>query len=140
MAKFKVTIDTSAYKPCKDEVTNSIMYAMNGWKTTEHSYREVMWRLRSFAGYGFYEVMTDSEYEKFLKWKNKRSNRIVVNKDNWYEVRLPVIAMGYANLDRNIEELKKNGNTTLDFANLFDIRQGGMRHFKGCYMLITRID
>lgn len=144
MAKFKVIIDTRKYKPYKDEVANSIMYAMNGWQTTEHSYREVMWRLRSFAGYGIqglYEGELKGELvNKHSKWWNKKDNRIVVDKDVWYDVRLPVIAMGYVDLNKKIEELKKNGNTTLDFADLFDIRQGRRTHFKGCYMLITRIN
>lgn len=30
MAKFKVTIDTSKYKPCDKFATNRLMYAMDG--------------------------------------------------------------------------------------------------------------
>lgn len=30
MEKFKTIINTKAYKPCLDSVTNTIMYAMDG--------------------------------------------------------------------------------------------------------------
>ena len=138
MAQFKVIINTNNYRPCNDITTNLIMYAMNGWTITEHSYNEVLWRLRSFIGYGLFEDEYEKQGDKYYKWLNKKNNRIVVNKDFWYRVELPVIAMGYIDCNELIKQLKKDGNITLDFSLCFDTRQNRAKNFKGCYMTIFR--
>lgn len=50
MAKFKVTINTFGYKLCGDFSSDRVIYAMDNWTSTEHSYLEVLFRLRTFIG------------------------------------------------------------------------------------------
>ena len=140
MATFKVMIDTSNYKPCKDETTNSIMYALNGWNSIEHNYNEVLWRLRDFAGYGLFENEWNKWGSAYLKWHNRKNNKIIISNNLQYRVEIPVIAMGYIDCNKLVEQLKRNGKTTFDFSELFDLRQGRVRNFKGCYMEIIKIN
>lgn len=87
MARYKVIINTDSYKKkrCSKKnwepgTMNDYMEAINGWHTTEHSLREVMWRLQMFQGQGFpiseYDTEKDELSERYRKWESKKCNTI----------------------------------------------------------------
>lgn len=139
MAKFKVTIDTSKYKPCDKFATNRLMYAMDGWTTTESSYKEVLFRLRTFFGRDLYEDEWSKWGKQYEKWLSKKSNHIIINNDI-YSIVLPGIPMNYIDFDKYINEIKSTGKVIIELDKTFDIRQSGSSYLKGCFMKIEKLE
>lgn len=94
------------------------MRAINGWRTTESSLKEVKWRLSYFAGRTYTTDVwnstlgcVDSKYEAWIK---KRCNKIkyydiLCDIERVSSVQAPGMAQGYVDIDKEIEKLKENG-------------------------------
>lgn len=87
MAKYKVSINTDSYicKKCSKRnrepgTVNDFMIALNGWHTTEHNIKQVLWRLFMFQGDSFpsseWNEAKDGISDVYLQWKNRRCNEI----------------------------------------------------------------
>lgn len=157
MAKYKVTINTDAYKcrACSKKdwepgTMNDYMIALNGWNTTENSLREVMWRLEMFHGNDF----VNSEWtanprtetglsDRYTKWRNKRCNTVTYfdrlcgfkrrQRPSGYG-----FMQGYFSIEETIQKLKKDGTVKIPFSYLYDTRQY-YKGMNGCYMEITKV-
>lgn len=136
MAKFKVTINTFGYKPCGDFSSDRVIYAMDNWTSIEHSYLEVLFRLRTFIGCNLSAGERSKWGDKYEKWLNKKNNRIIIN-DDWYSVKLPYCSNGHINCDKLVKQLKEKGRITIEFLKCFDIREN-RSNFKNCYMEIVK--
>lgn len=154
MARYKVVINTDAYvcKSCSKKnwepgTMNDFMIAINGWHSTERSIKEVIWRLKMFAGYGWNNEEWDNENNclraDYQKWKAKKCNTItyldrLCGFERTREITVYGFAQGYLDISRVIQELKENGVAKIPFSVLYDPRQY-YRGMNGCYMEITKI-
>lgn len=154
MARYKVIINTDSYKKrrCSKKnwepgTMNDYMEAINGWHTTEHSLREVMWRLQMFQGQGFpiseYDTEKDELSERYRKWESKKCNTITyLDKLCGFERKQFLtgydFTQGYFSIGNMIEKLKKEGVVRIPFSYLYDMRQY-CKNMNGCYMEITKI-
>lgn len=154
MARYKVSINTDAYKcfPCSKKnwepgTMNDFMIALNGWHTTEHSIKEVIWRLKMFSGCTFSEKEWDEEKqdwkEDYQKWVYKKCNTVAFqDRLCGFERTHPVCGygfpQGYFNIDDAVKELKSEGSVRIPFEWLYDIRQRNYKAVKGCYMEIVK--
>ena len=126
---------------------NDFMITLNGWHTTEHSLREVYWRIMMFRGVDWipeeWDEQKESLSERYLKWRNKSCNRICFTDrlcgiERTHRPSGYGFMQGYLDERKCIEELKKNGAVTIPFSRLYDIRQ----YYKGqngCYMKIEKV-
>lgn len=155
MARYKVRIDTDAYK-CRASskknwepgTMNDYMIALNGWHTMENNLREVMWRLEMFDGNDFVEWdgNPNTEYglsERYTKWRNKKCNMITYldRLCGFKRMQRPCaygFAQGYFDKDKVLEELKQKGVVRIPFEWLYDIRQY-YKGMDGCYMEILKV-
>ena len=108
---------------------------MDGWTTTESSYKEVLFRLRTFFGRDLYEDEWSKWGKQYEKWLSKKSNHIIINNDI-YSVVLPGIPMNYIDFDKYINEIKSTGKVIIELDKTFDIRQSGSSYLKVCFMKI----
>lgn len=154
MARYKVRINTDAYKcrPCNKKnwepgTMNDFMIALNGWHTTEHNIKEVIWRLKMFAGCSYSHAEWDEEKqdwrEDYVKWNKKKCNMITFQDRLCGFTRThPVcgygFTQGYFSIDDIIKKLKLEGNVRIPFEWLYDIRQKNYKTVKGCYMEIVK--
>lgn len=151
---YRVTINTDSYicMKCSEKnwepgTMNDFMLALNGWKTTERSLREVLWRLKMFRGNDFVLEEWDEQKQglsdRYKKWQMKKCNWV------YFTDRLCGITrihrpcgygfmQGYFDERKYIEELKKNGSAIIPFSDLYDIRQY-YNGLNGCYMKIEKI-
>lgn len=154
MVRYKVVINTDSYKKrrCSKKnwepgTMNDYMEAINGWHTTEHSIREVIWRLQMFQGQGFpvseYDEGKGGLSERYKKWEAKKCNQVkYFDKLCGFERTQPVkgygFTQGYFSISSVIEKLKNEGSVKIPFSYLYDIRQY-YKNMDGCYMEITKI-
>ena len=157
MAKYKVTINTDAYKcaRCSKKnwepgTRNDYMIAINGITRTLYSMREVMWQLELFRGNSFllseYDDNNPEEnyglsdrYVKFLK-KNtiKYSDKLCGFERKQYLSGYGWM-QGYFSVGQVMGELKEKGTVKVPFKWLYDIRQYD-KNMNGCYMEIKRVE
>lgn len=153
MSRYKVTINTDAYKcrACSKKnwehgTMNDYMLALNGWHTTEYSIKQVMWRIGMFAGYGYLSEWNKekTDYSKsYKKWRNKKCNQItyldrLCGFTRRQEIRGYGFTQGYFNVDDTIKKLKQNGVIRIPFEWLYDARQY-YKGMDGCYMEIIKV-
>ena len=153
MARYKVRINTETYKcrACSKKnwepgTMNDYMLAINGWHTTERSIKEVIWRLKMFAGYGWGADAWDYEKHEmkpeYQKWQNKRCN-MVKYQDRLcgFERTQPVtvygFAQGYVDINKVVEELRADGYVQIPFKQFYDVRQY-YKGMDGCYLEIEK--
>ena len=87
MARYRVVLNTQGYrsvacskKTWEKGTINDFMRAINGWRTTESSLKEVKWRLSYFAGCTYTTDVWNSTLgcidPKYEAWIKKRCNKI----------------------------------------------------------------
>lgn len=156
MAKYRVTVNTSAYKCARcDEknwepgTRNDYMLAINGITRTLYSIREVRWQLELFRGNSFlsseYSENNPKEnhglsdrYVRFLKKNTIKYRDRLCGFDRQQYLSGYGWMQGYFDLDKVIEQLKKDGIVQVPFKWLYDQRQYS-RAMNGCYMEIQRV-
>lgn len=151
MARYKMTINTDAYKcgRCSKKnwepgTRNDYMIAINGIKRTLNSIKEVMWQLELFRGNRY----LNSEWDEDKKnWSDKYLKFVQRNLIKYYD-RLCEFdreqylsgygwMQGYFDIDKVLEKLKAEGTVRVPFKWLYDIRQYD-RAMDGCYMEIVK--
>lgn len=144
---YLVRIDTSSYKlkACSKKnwvpgKLNNYMTALNGWHVTERSLEDVYHRISYLWGRKNYEN------PKFINWLDNRAARLTIKYrdvlceiERVEEVVLPGLAMGYFDLDKYMDELKKSGYVKLPFSLFYDTRQD-INSFKNCYIEVIKKD
>ena len=155
MARYKVIINTDAYVclPCSKKnweagTMNDFMIALNGWHTTENSLKQVMWRLKMFAGQGWGASEWDEDNQcikkEYQKWRDKKCNTLtyfdrLCGFNRTHDISAYGFAQGYLDTDEVINKLKEDDSVKIPFEWLYDIRQKNYKSVKGCYMEITKI-
>ena len=149
---YKFRIDTSKYRSlaCSQKnwesgTLNDFMKAINNWTIRENNLREVSWRI-SYLGSWAPSGASGDNYPMYREWLEKHDARKNFIKfwDSMceFERRLPVamygFAQGYFDIDKKIEELKKNGVVRIYFKEYYDIRQF-KKNMDGCFIEITKV-
>ena len=149
---YKVRIDTSAYKDrkCSQKnwepgTLNDFMHAINGWSIRENNLRELNWRISYLGSWAPYQASGDN-YPIYKTWleRNDEKKNYIKFWDNMceFERRLPVamygFSQGYFDIDKKIEELKKNGVVRIPFKSYYDTRQY-LKNMDGCFIEITKV-
>ena len=149
---YKVRIDTSKYinlrcseKNWSSGTMNDFMNAINGWSIRENNLRELRWRICYLGGWAPYQGRGDNYpmYKASLEKHDKTKNFIkFYDRMCKFERREPVkmygFAQGYFDMDKKIEELKKNGIVRIYFKEFYDVRQY-KKNLDGCFIEITRV-
>lgn len=155
VARYRVVLNTQGYrsvacskKTWEKGTINDFMRAINGWRTTESSLKEVKWRLSYFAGCTYTTDVWNSTLgcidPKYEAWIKKRCNKIkyydiLCDMERVSSVQAPGMAQGYVDIDKEIGKLKENGVVRIPLKNFYDIRQNLYKRLNGCYIEITRI-
>lgn len=159
MARYKVTIDTTNYVHQKCSVknwepgtVNDFMYALNGWHTTEYSLKAVKWRLELFHNREWLPEEWENNPDtptglsvSYTKWLNRKCNtiRYYDRLCGIYRTHRPSgygFCQGYLPIDELVEKLKQEGEITIPFSSLYDIRQLSKNSsLRQCYMTIVKV-
>ena len=155
MARYKMTINTDAYKcgRCSKQnwepgTRNDYMIAINGIKRTLNSMREVMWQLELFRGNYFLESEWDENnnkenhhlsdrYVKFLEKNTIKYHDRLCGFDRKQYLSGYGWMQGYFSVGEKMEKLKTEGVVKIPFKSLYDMRQYD-RAMDGCYMEIVK--
>lgn len=143
---YKVIVNTDAYKDrkCSSKnwepgTMNDFMHAINGLVLREKNLEELYWRLSFFGGWAArYE-----DYEKYKLWLDQKRNRITFY-DNLCEfertsdVSVYGWAQGYYEIDKVIDEVRKNGIVRVPFKWYYDTIQY-IKNMDGCYIEIKKV-
>ena len=147
--KYRVTINTDAYKPlrCSKKnwepgTINSQMRRLNGWKSTERSLKEVYWRIELFL-HGTVLNVDKKDESHYTKWLTAPKNHLEyidepVGIKRTMLPECPSWHQGYTNVGAKLDELKKNGVVIIPFSAAYDDRQY-IKNMDGCYMQITAV-
>lgn len=130
------TVSSGRFKPCGDQVTNAIMFALDGMRVTENSLKFALWRLRDFFGQGIPEHKQTKWGADYDAWV-KQSPRVQIGEYS-YPYQLPNIALGYTSCETLVERLQKKGEIIIPLDSVFDPRQSIRANFKGCTLSVKR--
>lgn len=158
MARYRVKINTDSYK-CKrcskknwePGTMNDYMLAINGITRTIYAKRELIWQLELFRGESFLTGLL-SEYDRDSEGNLRLSDRyaefLKKNRIKYYDrlcgfEREQYLSgygfmQGYFDIDKVLEQLKKEGFAKVLFSWLYDTRQYD-KCMDGCYMEITKV-
>lgn len=131
-------VNCTGFKPCADQVTNAIMFALDGMRVTENSLKFALWRLRDFFGQGIPEHKQKEWGKAYDEWV-KQSPRVQIGEYS-YPYQLPNIALGYTSCETLVEKLQKKGEIIIPLDSVFDPRQSIRANFKGCTLSVKRVD
>lgn len=140
---YSVVINTDKYKlaACDKKnwepgTVNDFMVALNGWHTTEPNLKCVRWRIQMFQGH--WPFGEDGYQEWFDQKKNKLKymDRLCGFERTEY-INPYGFKQGYFDVDKVLEQLKKEGKVQIPFKWVYDTRQYS-KNLDGCYMEITK--
>lgn len=148
---YKVRIDTSKYKDrrCSQKnwepgTMNDFMHAINGWSIRENNLQELKWRINYIGGNGACGV-NEETWGAYQEWVEKHQKKnyiefmdILCGFKRKEQVKVYGFAQGYFNVDKVIEELKKNGSVRIPFSRFYDIRQY-IKNMDGCFIEILKV-
>ena len=158
MARYRVKINTDSYK-CKrcskknwePGTMNDYMLAINGITRTIYTKRELIWQLELFRGESFLTGLLseyDIDSEGNLRLSDRYAEFLKKNRIKYYDrlcgfEREQYLSgygfmQGYFDIDKVLEQLKKEGFAKVLFSWLYDTRQYD-KCMDGCYMEITKV-
>ena len=158
MARYRVKINTDSYK-CKrcskknwePGTMNDYMLAINGITRTIYTKRELIWQLELFRGESFLTGLLseyDRDSEANLRLSDRYAEFLKKNRIKYYDrlcgfEREQYLSgygfmQGYFDIDKVLEQLKKEGFAKVLFSWLYDTRQYD-KCMDGCYMEITKV-
>lgn len=147
---YKVVIHTDKYrdKKCSKNnwepgTMNDFMKAIDKWSIRERNLIELRWRINYIADKIPSDVYGDM-WPKYTEWIDRyKSKNYIKFYDTLCEiertekVQVYGFAQGYFNIDKVIEEVRKNGTSKIPFSWFYDIRQYS-KNMDGCYIEITK--
>ena len=158
MARYRVKINTDSYK-CKrcskknwePGTMNDYMLAIKGITRTVYTKRAQIWKKELFRGESFLTGLL-SEYDRDSEGNLRLSDRyaefLKKNRIKYYDrlcgfEREQYLSgygfmQGYFDIDKVLEQLKKEGFAKVLFSWLYDTRQYD-KCMDGCYMEITKV-
>lgn len=156
MARYKMVINTDKYicdkcsrKNWEPGTRNDYMLAINGITRTLYSMREVIWQLELFRGNSFlHSEYSDNNpeenhglsdrYVKFLKKNTITYHDRLCGFDRTHYLSGYGFTQGYFDIDKILEDLRKDGAVKIPFTWLYDVRQYS-KNMNGCFMEITKV-
>lgn len=152
--KFTICTDDYVCMQCSKKnweagTINDYMLSINGLTRTLHSLKECMWQLELFRGNSFlhseYSLDNKEEnshlsdkYVKFLKRNKITYKDRLCGFDRTQYLSAYGIPMGYVDIEKYLDTLKKEGYAKIDISQFYDIRQKGFKKFKGCYIELRK--
>lgn len=148
---YKVRIDTSKYKDrrCSQKnwepgTMNDFMHAINGWSIRENNLQELKWRINYIGGCGSCGV-NEETWGAYQAWVEKHEKKnyiefmdVLCEFKRKEKVKVYGFAQGYFNVDKIIDELKKNGSVRIPFSRFYDTRQY-IKNMDGCFIEILKV-